>query len=186
MEPPLSTPPPARAALVARVAWRAAYVNPSARRNRRMGATARTPKSAAHYLSVRCSLKPRAGPHSDIYLQKYRQRSVLTRRRHDIRFVEDDWERPYAGGLGLGWEVGATGMEITHSRIPAGRGIRLRSGSVELTYGLERLAIMCVASSLSMTATTNTFDMARFPPAEREFSAFDFEQADVDILARAF
>jgi glycyl-tRNA synthetase alpha chain len=113
---------------------------------------------------------------------------------HDIRFVEDDWENPTVGAWGLGWEVWCDGMEIsqyTYFQQVAGLDVSPVSG--ELTYGLERLA-------LYVQGVDNIFDLAFNDPqtpdfmtygqvfleSERQFSAFEQEAADTDMLIRQF
>jgi len=109
---------------------------------------------------------------------------------HDIRFVEDDWESPTLGAWGLGWEVWCDGMEVTQfTYFQQVGGIDCDPVPVELTYGMERLAMY-------VQGVDNVYDLDWdgqgtkygdvFLRAEREFSAFNFERADVDRLRRHF
>jgi glycyl-tRNA synthetase alpha chain len=114
---------------------------------------------------------------------------------HDIRFVEDDWESPTLGAWGLGWEVWCDGMEVTQfTYFQQVGGIDCDPVSMELTYGLERLAMY-------VQGVENVFDLDWdgvpaekggksygdvFLQAEREFSAFNFEHATTEILFRHF
>jgi glycyl-tRNA synthetase alpha chain len=113
---------------------------------------------------------------------------------HDIRFVEDDWENPTVGAWGLGWEVWCDGMEISqYTYFQQVGGLDVKPVSGELTYGLERLA-------LYVQGVDNVYDLAFNDPqspdfktygevfleAEREFSAFEQEVADIPMLQRQF
>ena len=87
-------------------------------------------------------LKPAPADVQDLYLALARRRSASIPREHDIRFVEDNWEGPTLGAWGLGWEVWMDGMEITQfTYFQQAGGIDLDPISVELTYGLERIAM---------------------------------------------
>ena len=109
---------------------------------------------------------------------------------HDIRFVEDDWESPTLGAWGLGWEVWCDGMEVSQfTYFQQVGGIDCRPVSVELTYGLERLAMY-------IQGVENVFDLDWngkevtygdiYLQAEQEFSAYNFHYANVDILRQEF
>jgi glycyl-tRNA synthetase alpha chain len=109
--------------------------------------------------------------------------------RHDIRFVEDDWESPALGAWGLGWEVDLDGMEITQfTYFQQAGGIDLNPISAEITYGLERIAMY-------LTNVNSVYDLEWAPGvsygqvhhrAEVEFSRFNFELADTAVHARLF
>ena len=109
---------------------------------------------------------------------------------HDIRFVEDDWESPTLGAWGLGWEVWCDGMEVTQfTYFQQVGGIPCEVPSCELTYGLERLAMY-------IHGVENVYDLdfngqgvsygEVFKRAEVEYSAHNFEHADVPMLFRHF
>ena len=109
---------------------------------------------------------------------------------HDIRFVEDDWESPTLGAAGLGWEVWCDGMEVSQfTYFQQVGGIDCDPVAVELTYGLERLAMY-------IQDVNNVFELdwngrgvkyeQVFLRAEREYSKYNFEVADVEILKRQF
>ncbi len=108
---------------------------------------------------------------------------------HDIRFVEDDWESPTLGAWGIGWEVWLNGMEIAQfTYFQQAGGMELAPVSVELTYGLERIA-------LYLQDVDNFFDLAWnehvtygdvHRQGEIEFSTYNFEKADVDMLFKSF
>jgi glycyl-tRNA synthetase alpha chain len=108
---------------------------------------------------------------------------------HDIRFVEDDWESPTLGAWGLGWEVWLDGMEITQfTYFQQAGGIDLKPVSIEMTYGLERIAMY-------IQGVDNVFDLKWVGKisygdihhqSEVEFSRYNFEEADVEMLFRLF
>jgi glycyl-tRNA synthetase alpha chain len=166
--------------------WRAAYVQPS--RRPKDGRYGENPNRLQHYYQFQVILKPAPGPIQDIYLKSI-EAIGIDPRRHDIRFVEDDWESPTLGAWGLGWEVWCDGMEITQfTYFQQVGGFDCDPVSVELTYGLERLAMYVQGIEFVYDLAYNEQFRygAVFHQAEREFSAFDFEQADVDILVRHF
>jgi len=108
---------------------------------------------------------------------------------HDIRFVEDDWESPTLGAAGLGWEIWLDGMEITQfTYFQQAGGIDLDEISVEITYGLERIAMY-------IQNKDNVFDIEWkegitygdiFKRSEWEWSKYNFELADVDMLFQTY
>ena len=108
---------------------------------------------------------------------------------HDIRFVEDDWESPTLGAWGLGWEVWLDGMEITQfTYFQQAGSIDLKPITVEITYGLERIAMYLqkVDSVYDIAWNENVTYGQIFLQAEKEFSAFNFEEANVADLSGAF
>ena len=108
---------------------------------------------------------------------------------HDIRFVEDDWESPTLGAWGLGWEVWCDGMEITQfTYFQQVGGIDCDPVCAEITYGLERLAMYVQGVEFVYDLAFNEqFRYGEvFHQSEREFSAFNFERADTEILFRHF
>src|SRR5262249_25615549 len=109
---------------------------------------------------------------------------------HDIRFVEDDWESPTLGAWGLGWEVWCDGMEVTQfTYFQQVGGIECNPVAVELTYGLERLAMYIQGVEnvydLDFNGQGTTYGEV-FLQAEREYSAHNFEHADTEMLLRHF
>jgi len=172
--------------------WNAAYVQPSRRPTD--GRYGENPNRLQHYYQFQVILKPSPDDVQDVYLQSLKDIGIDPGR-HDIRFVEDDWESPTLGAAGLGWEVWCDGMEITQfTYFQQVGGIDCDPVSVELTYGLERLAMY-------IQGVDNVFDLdwngiAKkdggktygdvFLHAEREHSKYNFEVADVDMLKRHF
>jgi glycyl-tRNA synthetase alpha chain len=167
--------------------WRAAYVQPSRRPTD--GRYGENPNRLQHYYQYQVILKPSPEDSQDLYLDSLRMLGIDPEL-HDIRFVEDDWESPTLGAAGLGWEVWCDGMEVTQfTYFQQVGGIECDPVSVELTYGLERLAMY-------IQGVENVYDLDFngagvsygdvFLQAEREFSAYNFEHADTEILLRQF
>ena len=168
-------------------AWRAAFVQPS--RRPKDGRYGENPNRLQHYYQYQVILKPSPDNSQDLYLDSLREIGVDPLR-HDIRFVEDDWESPTLGAAGLGWEVWCDGMEVTQfTYFQQVGGIECNPVSVELTYGLERLAMY-------IQGVENVYDLdfngtgvkygAVFLQAEREYSAYNFEHANTEILFKQF
>ena len=123
-----------------------------------------------------------------MYLESLR-RFGLDLLEHDIRFVEDDWESPTLGAWGLGWEVWLDGMEITQfTYFQQAGSVDLKPITVEITYGLERIAMyLQKVDSVYDIAWNETVTYGQiFHQAEKEFSAFNFEEANVADLTAAF
>ena len=112
---------------------------------------------------------------------------------HDIRFVEDNWESPTLGAWGLGWEVWLNGMEITQfTYFQQVGGLECRPVTGEITYGLERLAMYLqdVESIFDITWTDGPLGRITYRDVyhqnEVEQSRYNFEEADIDALFKAF
>jgi len=166
--------------------WRAAYVQPS--RRPKDGRYGENPNRLQHYYQFQVILKPAPRDVQDIYLNSIRAIGIDPLH-HDIRFVEDDWESPTLGAWGLGWEVWCDGMEITQfTYFQQVGGFDCDPVSAELTYGLERLAMYVQGvESVYDLAYNEQFRYGEvFHQPEREFSAYDFEYADISILSRHF
>jgi len=119
--------------------WKVAYVEPSRRPTD--GRYGDNPNRLQHYYQFQVILKPSPDNAQDLYLDSLRALGI-DKAEHDIRFVEDDWESPTLGAWGLGWEVWLNGMEVTqYTYFQQVGGIDLKPVSLELTYGLERLAM---------------------------------------------
>jgi glycyl-tRNA synthetase alpha chain len=167
--------------------WRAAYVQPSRRPTD--GRYGENPNRLQHYYQFQVILKPAPAASQALYLASLEALGIDARR-HDIRFVEDDWESPTLGAWGLGWEVWLDGMEVTQfTYFQQVGGIECEPVSTELTYGLERLAMY-------IQGVENVYDLDYngagvrygdvFKRAEREFSAYNFEFADAALLFSHF
>ncbi|GAB4573343.1 MAG: glycine--tRNA ligase subunit alpha [Rhodothalassiaceae bacterium] len=167
--------------------WRAAYVQPCRRPTD--GRYGENPNRLQHYYQYQVILKPNPADMQALYLGSLDVIGIDARE-HDIRFVEDDWESPTLGAWGLGWEVWCDGMEVTqYTYFQQVGGLDCRPVAGELTYGLERLAMYVqgvdnVYDLLFNDAGVTYGDV--FLENERQFSAFNFEAADTEILFRHF
>jgi glycyl-tRNA synthetase len=168
-------------------AWKCAYVQPSRRPTD--GRYGENPNRLQHYYQFQVLLKPSPDDVQQLYLDSLRAIGIEPHD-HDVRFVEDDWESPTLGAWGLGWEVWLNGMEVTQfTYFQQVGGIECRPVPAELTYGLERLAmyIQGVDSVYDLVWATDA-DGASFTYGdvflenEREFSAFNFEHANTELL----
>ena len=172
--------------------WNTAYVQPSRRPTD--GRYGENPNRLQHYYQFQVLLKPSPDDAQALYLGSLEALGIDPLA-HDIRFVEDDWESPTLGAWGLGWEVWCDGMEVTQfTYFQQVGGIDCDPVSVELTYGLERLAMYVQGVENVYDLDWDGVDKAAggkrygdvFLQAEREFSAFNFEVATTEILFRHF
>ncbi len=162
--------------------WNVAYVQPSRRPTD--GRYGENPNRLQHYYQYQVILKPSPQTVQQLYLQSMKVLGIDPLE-HDIRFVEDDWESPTLGAAGLGWEVWLDGMEITQfTYFQLCGSIELAPISVELTYGLERIAMYLQrvdnVYDLMWNASVKYGDMHH--QQEVEQSTYNFEKADVDML----
>lgn len=166
--------------------WSVAYVEPS--RRPADGRYGDNPNRLQHYYQFQVLIKPAPDDIQDLYLKSL-SRLGIDAARHDIRFVEDDWESPTLGAWGLGWEVWLDGMEITQfTYFQQAGGIDLNPVSAEITYGTERIAMY-------LQGVDNVFDLKwegdisygeMHRESEFEFSTYNFEEADTAALAELF
>ena len=167
--------------------WRAAYVQPS--RRPKDGRYGENPNRLQHYYQFQVILKPSPPDSQALYLDSLRMLGIDPRH-HDIRFVEDDWESPTLGAWGLGWEVWCDGMEVTQfTYFQQVGGIECDPVAVELTYGLERLAMYVQGVENVYNLDFNGAGVSYgdvFLRAEKEYSAFNFEHANTAILLQHF
>jgi len=171
--------------------WNTAYVQPCRRPTD--GRYGENPNRLQHYYQYQVLLKPSPENSQELYLDSLRVIGIEPEK-HDIRFVEDDWESPTLGAWGLGWEVWLDGMEVTQfTYFQQVGGIECKPVSAEIVYGLERLAmyIQGVDSifdiTWAVTADGHTFTYGDvFLENEREFSAYNFEYADVALMLHDF
>ncbi len=166
--------------------WKAAYVQPSRRPTD--GRYGENPNRLQHYYQYQVVIKPSPLEIQDMYLESLK-RFGLNLLEHDIRFVEDDWESPTLGAWGLGWEVWLDGMEITQfTYFQQAGSIDLQPITVEITYGLERIAMYLqkVENVYNLTWNGQVSYGEIFHQAEVEFSTFNFEEANVEALINFF
>jgi glycyl-tRNA synthetase alpha chain len=167
--------------------WKAAFVQPCRRPTD--GRYGENPNRLGHYYQYQVILKPSPPDLQQMYLGSLTEIGIDPLK-HDIRFVEDDWESPTLGAWGLGWEVWCDGMEVTQfTYFQQVGGFDCKPVSGELTYGLERLAMY-------IQGVDNVFDLDFngagvkygdvFLENERELSAWNFEQANTEILFDQF
>jgi glycyl-tRNA synthetase alpha chain len=172
--------------------WKTAYVQPSRRPTD--GRYGENPNRLQHYYQFQVILKPSPADSQALYLDSLRALGIDPME-HDIRFVEDDWESPTLGAWGLGWEVWCDGMEVSQfTYFQQVGGFDCNPVSTELTYGLERLAMY-------VQGVENIYDLDWdgvpkdrggkrygdvYQAAEQQFSAYNFEHANTEILFRHF
>jgi glycyl-tRNA synthetase len=166
--------------------WKVAYVEPSIRPTD--GRYGENPYRLGHYYQYQVILKPCPDNVQDLYLASLEHLGIDLAK-HDVRFVEDDWESPTLGAWGLGWEVWIDGMECTQfTYFQQVGGIDLDPPSVELTYGTERL-------TMYLQGIDNVFDLEWvagvtygdvYKANEAQWSVYNFDLADISLLQRSF
>mgnify|MGYP001185544407 CR=1 FL=1 len=167
--------------------WKAAYVQPSRRPTD--GRYGDNPNRLQHYYQFQVLIKPSPKNIKKLYLNSLSAIGIKYQD-HDIRFIEDDWESPTLGAAGLGWEVWCDGMEITQfTYFQQMAGIDCNPISVELTYGLERICMFTQEKKSVFDLIWNNENVLYkevFYQAEKEFSAYNFEYANVENLFKIF
>ena len=167
--------------------WKAAFVQPC--RRPADGRYGENPNRLQHYYQYQVILKPSPIDIQQLYLGSLAAIGIDFSR-HDIRFVEDDWESPTLGAWGLGWEVWCDGMEVTQfTYFQQMGGFDCRPVSGELTYGLERLAMYIQNKDSVFDLDFNDEGVTYgdvFLENERQMSAWNFEVADTDSLFELF
>jgi glycyl-tRNA synthetase alpha chain len=166
--------------------WRTGYVEPSIRPDD--GRYGESPFRFQQFYQYQVILKPAPADIQDLYLASL-QAIGIDVPRHDVRFVEDNWENPSLGASGLGWEVWMDGMEITQfTYFQQAGGFDLDPISVELAYGLERLGMYLQgvrrAHDMRWSADVRWGDV--YFQNERQMSTYNYELADVAVHARHF
>jgi glycyl-tRNA synthetase alpha chain len=166
--------------------WKAAYVQPS--RRPKDGRYGDNPNRLQHYYQYQVVLKPSPPEIQNLYLESLRAIGVDPGK-HDIRFVEDDWESPTLGAWGLGWEVWLDGMEVTQfTYFQEVGGLACKPVLGEITYGLERLAMYLQGkeSIYDLVWTPGLTYRDVYHQNEVEQSRYNFELANVELLLRLF
>jgi glycyl-tRNA synthetase alpha chain len=167
--------------------WKAAFVQPCRRPTD--GRYGENPNRLQHYYQYQVILKPSPPDLQQLYLGSLAAIGIDFTR-HDIRFVEDDWESPTLGAWGLGWEVWCDGMEVTQfTYFQQMGGFDCRPVSGELTYGLERLALYIQDKDSVFDLDFNGAGVTYgdvFLENEREMSEWNFEVADTERLFDLF
>lgn len=166
--------------------WNVAYVQPS--RRPADGRYGENPNRVQHYYQYQVILKPSPDDVQELYLGSLEALGIDLLK-HDVRFVEDDWESPTLGAWGLGWEVWLDGMEITQfTYFQQVGGIDVKPVAAEITYGVERLAmfIQGVDSMFDLIWVDDITYGDVFLQNEIEFSKYNFEEADTNQLFTLF
>ena len=171
--------------------WNVAYVEPS--RRPADGRYGDNPNRLFQHHQFQVIMKPSPANIQDLYLDSLRELGIDPAK-HDIRFVEDDWESPTLGAAGLGWEVWCDGMEVTQfTYFQQVGGIDCDPVCVEITYGLERLATIAQGVDNVYDLNWNGQDGAKkltyadvFKRNEIEFSHYNFSHATTDKLFQHF
>lgn len=119
--------------------WNTAMIEPCRRpTDARYG---ENPNRLGHYFQYQVILKPSPDDAQELYLKSLTAMGIDLSK-HDVRFVEDNWESPTLGAKGVGWEVWLDGMEVTQfTYFQQVGGVEIRPVALELTYGLERIAM---------------------------------------------
>lgn len=166
--------------------WKVAYVQPTRRPTD--GRYGENPLRTQHYYQYQVIIKPSPDEAQDLYLESLRAVG-LDLKKHDIRFVQDDWESPTLGASGLGWEVWIDSLEVTQfTYFQQMAGFQLEPISCEITYGLERIAMF-------LQGKRDMFDLdwashlkyggLRLDP-EKEYCHYNFETSDIQMLHHLF
>jgi len=166
--------------------YRVVYVQPS--RRPADGRYGENPNRLYKHHQLQVILKPSPVDIQDLYLDSLKAVGINLRE-HDIRFEEDNWESPTLGAWGIGWQVLLDGLEITQfTYFQQCGGVDLDPISVELTYGLDRIAAY-------LQGVDNVFDV-RWSNSisyrevrlaeERQFSAYSFDHADAVATRKQF
>ena len=172
--------------------WNCAYVQPSRRPTD--GRYGKNPNRLQHYYQYQVLMKPSPKNVQDLYLESLRAIGIDSTL-HDIRFVEDDWESPTLGAWGLGWEVWCDGMEVSQfTYFQQVGGFDCKPVPVEITYGLERLAmyVQGVENVYELDWDGVPKDQGGktyydiYYQAEVEYSNYNFLYADTEMLTQHF
>lgn len=166
--------------------WNVSYIEPCRRPTD--GRYGENPNRLQHYYQYQVILKPSPENIQELYLESLAKLGIDPQK-HDIRFVEDNWESPTLGAWGLGWEVWLDGMEVTQfTYFQQCGGLDCKPVSGEITYGLERLA-MFIQEKENVYDITWVGDVTYgdiFLQNEIEYSKYNFEVSDIEMLKTLF
>jgi len=166
--------------------WKAAYVEPS--RRPKDGRYGENPNRLQMFYQYQVVLKPAPADVLELYLESLRHIGIDLER-HDVRFVEDDWESPTLGAWGLGWEVWLDGQEITQfTYFQQSGGFDLEPITAEITYGIERIAcyLQGVDRIMDLRWSRDMRWSELFLQNEVEWSRFNFEESSAPLLFEQF
>ena len=166
--------------------WKCAYVEPSRRPTD--GRYGENPFRLQHYYQYQVIVKPSPANAQELY-QGSLEALGIDLQKHDLRYVEDDWEQATFGCAGLGWEVWLDGMEVSQfTYFQQVGGLELDPITFEITYGLERIAMF-------IQGVDSVYDLEWAPGVkygqvhlenEREGSRYNFEEANTELLFKHF
>jgi glycyl-tRNA synthetase alpha chain len=166
--------------------WSVCYIEPC--RRPADGRYAQNPNRMQHYFQYQVIMKPSPENIQEMYLEML-ETIGIDPKKHDIRFVEDNWEAPSQGAWGLGWEVWCDGMEITQfTYFQQVGGFECKPVAVEITLGLERLCSY-------IQGVDNVWDIMYndklrygdvFERSEWEQSVYNFEESDAAMIFNLF
>ncbi len=166
--------------------WKCAYVEPC--RRPADGRYGDNPNRLQHYYQFQTIIKPAPIDSQQIYLDSLKFLGIDLSK-HDVRFVEDDWESPTLGATGLGWEIWLDGMEVTQfTYFQQVGGITLDPISLEITYGLERIAMFIQKKDSIFDlewVDGFTYDDIH-KEDEIQFSTYNFKQTDPGMQSQLF
>ena len=166
--------------------WAVAYPEPCRRPTD--GRYGDNPNRAQHYFQYQVLIKPSLDGIQEIYLSSLEFLGIAAKN-HDIRFVEDNWESPTLGAWGVGWEVWLDGMEVTQfTYFQQCGGLDCKPVSIEITYGLERLAtyLQNVESIWNLSWNKNIKYGDIWLPFEKGQCTYNFEESNSDYLRKLF
>ncbi len=166
--------------------WKVGYVQPSRRPTD--GRYGENPNRVQKHFQYQVIMKPSPDAIQDIYVRSLASLGIELKD-HDLRFDEDNWESPTIGAWGVGWQVLLDGLEITQfTYFQQCGGIEIAPVPVEITYGLERLEMFLEKKDdiydLDWSSDVTYRDLRL--REEKEFSEYNFNAADVEMLRRAF
>ncbi len=164
--------------------WNVAYVEPS--RRPADGRYGENPNRLGKYYQYQVIMKPAPANIQELYLNSLKTIG-LNPQEHDVRWIEDDWQSPTLGASGVGWEIWLDGMEITQfTYFQNMAGYALNPITVEITYGLERIAMYCQKVDNVFDVRWNDQVTYRdvHHEGERQFSHYYFEESNVEHLRR--
>jgi glycyl-tRNA synthetase alpha chain len=172
--------------VLGRKPWRAAYWQPARRPDD--GRYGQNPNRVQKHNQFQVILKPVPSEGQALFLDSLIFLGVDVSI-HDIKFDEDNWASPSLGAWGVGWQVMCDGMEITQfTYFQQAGGLELNPNTLEITYGVERLAMF-------LDGQHNVYDLEWGNGVtygdlkleeERQFSVYNFETADIDMLRGVF
>ena len=167
--------------------WNAVFTQPCRRPSD--GRYGENPNRLQHYYQLQVIMKPSPTNSQELYLKSLKEIKIDPDE-NDIKFIEDDWESPTLGAAGLGWEVQCNGMEISQfTYFQQVGGIECKPVSLEITYGLERLAtyVQNIDNIYDIKWDKNGTTYGDiFLRNEKEQSDYNFNHASSDYLFSSF